>query len=474
MSDLINLSLTQVAKQLQQGQVTALEVTTAALERIKATEPDLNALITICDSALEQASQLDSDPQKKSLPLFGVPITLKDLIATQGVRTTAGSKILGDFKPFFDATVAARLKAAGAVLVGKNNLDEFAMGSSTESSAFGPTHNPLDLTRTPGGSSGGSAASVVAKQCYGSLGTDTGGSIRQPASFCGCVGLKPTYGRVSRYGVIAYGSSLDQVGPLTRTVEDAALMLQVIAGHDPKDSTSAPNPTENYLDFSQTNLQGITLGVVREFMDAGMDAGVNQVCQDSLAKAKDLGAKIVEISLPHATHEAIATYYILAMAEASSNLSRFDGIRYGYRVPNPESIEDLSSKSRSQGFGAEVQRRILLGTYVLSAGYYDAYYRKAAQVRNLIRQDYLQALTQCQALFMPISPTPAWKLGTNIDDPLKMYLMDIFTSSLNLAGLPGLAIPMGQTEHLPVGMQLVAEDFSEAKLLRLGKVLMHS
>ena len=471
MSDLIQTSLAEIRARLAGGDVTAEAVTKACLDRIAETEPSIHALITVREQALEEARALDAQGPDASKPLWGVPVTVKDAIVTKGTRTTAGSKILGGFNPFYDAFVVERLKEAGAVIVGKNNMDEFAMGSSTENSAFGPTRNPRDPERIPGGSSGGSAASVAANQCYASLGTDTGGSIRQPAALCGCVGLKPTYGRVSRYGVIAYGSSLDQVGPLTRTVEDAALVLSVIAGHDKRDSTSSPRPVDNYADFSRADLKGVRLGVPREFMAEGLDGPVAKACQDALDRARDLGAELVDVSLPHATRHAIAAYYIVAMAEASSNLSRFDGVRYGYRAADPKNLDDLYCRSRSEGFGQEVQRRILLGTYVLSAGYYDAYYKKAAQVRRLIRQDYLNALGSCDALFGPVSPVTAWKLGSIIDDPLKMYLMDIYTVSLNLAGLPGLSFPVGEADGLPVGMQLIGRDFVEAGILGIGNVL---
>ena len=471
MSDLIQASLAEIRARLAGGDVSAEAVAKACLDRIAETEPSIHALITVREQALEEARALDAQGPDASKPLWGVPVTVKDAIVTKGTRTTAGSKILGGFNPFYDAFVVERLKAAGAVIVGKNNMDEFAMGSSTENSAFGPTRNPRDPERIPGGSSGGSAASVAANQCYASLGTDTGGSIRQPAALCGCVGLKPPYGRVSRYGVIAYGSSLDQVGPLTRTVEDAALVLSVIAGHDKRDSTSSPRPVDGYADFSRSDLKGVRLGVPREFMAEGLDGPVAKACQDALARARDLGAELVDVSLPHATRHAIAAYYIVAMAEASSNLSRFDGVRYGYRAAEPKNLDDLYCRSRSEGFGQEVQRRILLGTYVLSAGYYDAYYKKAAQVRRLIRQDYLNALGSCDALFGPVSPVTAWKLGSIIDDPLKMYLMDIYTVSLNLAGLPGLSFPVGEADGLPVGMQLIGKDFDEAGILGIGNVL---
>ena len=472
MTELFKLSLSDIRARLGAGELSAEAVTQACLDRIAATEPELHALITVRqEKALEEARALDAQGPDPARPLWGVPVTVKDAIVTKGTRTTAGSRILGDFNPFYDAFVVERLKAAGAVIVGKNNMDEFAMGSSTENSAFGPTHNPWNPERIPGGSSGGSAASVAAGQCFASLGTDTGGSIRQPAALCGCVGFKPTYGRVSRYGVIAYGSSLDQVGPLTRTVEDAGLVLSVIAGHDQRDSTSSPLADKPCLATPRQELKGVRLGIPREFMGDGLDPQVAGACEEALKHARELGAELVDVSLPHATRHAIAAYYIVAMAEASSNLSRYDGVRYGHRTTGAANLDELYTRSRTEGFGQEVQRRILLGTYVLSAGYYDAYYRKAAQVRRLIRQDYLTALESCDALLAPVSPVPAWKIGSIIDDPLKMYLMDIFTVSLNLAGLPGLSFPVGLADGMPVGMQLIGRAFDEATLVALGAPL---
>lgn len=461
--ELYELTALELAQKLHSGEVTQQEAVEAARARIDAAQRSNNAFLTLTDPAPA------ADPSAS--PLAGVPMAYKDNICTRGVATTCASKILEGFVPCYDATVVERLTAAGAVSMGKLNMDEFAMGSTSETSHYGPVKNPWDLTRAAGGSSGGAAAAVAAGEVWYAIGSDTGGSIRQPAALCGCVGLKPTYGRVSRYGVIAYGSSLDQVGPLARTVEDAALVLSVIAGHDKRDSTSSPRPVDNYADFSRTDLKGVRLGVPREFMAEGLDGPVAKACQDALARARDLGAELVDVSLPHATRHAIAAYYIVAMAEASSNLSRFDGVRYGYRAAEPKNLDDLYCRSRSEGFGQEVQRRILLGTYVLSAGYYDAYYKKAAQVRRLIRQDYLNALGSCDALFGPVSPVTAWKLGSIIDDPLKMYLMDIYTVSLNLAGLPGLSFPVGEADGLPVGMQLIGKDFDEAGILGIGNVL---
>lgn len=476
MSDLLSSSLKTVRDRLAAREVSAEAVTRACLERIAATEPELHALITVREDALEEARTMDKAGPDAAKPLWGIPVTVKDALTTAGLRTTAGSLILEHFVPFYDAFAVQRLKEAGAVIVGKANMDEFAMGSSTENSAYGFTRNPRDPKAIPGGSSGGSAASVTALQCFASLGTDTGGSIRQPASHCGCVGLKPTYGRVSRYGLIAYGSSLDQIGPLTRTVEDAATVFGVIAGHDPRDATSSPLPVPTMAQLTaasqRQDLKGIRLGVPREFMHVeGLDLAVSNACEKALAVARDLGAELVEVSLPHATSHAIATYYIVAMAEASSNLARFDGIRYGHRTASPENLEDLYVRSRTEAFGAEVQRRILLGTYVLSAGYYDAYYRKAAEVRQLIRNDFAAAFESCHALIAPISPVPAWDIGAMVDDPLKTYLMDVFTASLNLAGLPGLAIPVGRAGKRPIGIQLMGREFDEAGLLSMGAAL---
>ncbi len=473
-------SLAAVRNKLAQGDVSAEEVSRAAMARMEATEPKIQALLALnTEKALEEAQRMDSAEQaaKKDLsnkPLWGIPITVKDAICTQGLTTTAGSKILHNFVPFYDATVVQKLRNAGAIILAKNNMDEFAMGSTTENSAFKATHNPWDVQRVPGGSSGGSAASVAAMQCYASLGTDTGGSIRQPAALCGCVGVKPTYGRVSRYGVIAYGSSLDQVGPLARTVEDCAIMLDVIAGHDPRDTTSASQqlPSFSKAVHSRQDLQGLKIGVPKEFFTEGLDGEVGDACTSALDTMKSLGAELVEVSLPH-TKASIATYYIVAMAEASSNLARFDGVRFGYRSEDAQNLADLYVHSRSEGFGKEAQRRIMLGTYVLSSGYYDAYFRKAAEVRHVIREDYRKALSTCDVICGPVSPTTAWKLGEMTENPLQMYLQDIYTLSLNLAGLPGLSLPvgLGKESKMPVGMQILGADFNEEILFAVGHVL---
>ncbi len=471
------LSLRAVRDALAQGDMSAESAVQACAARIEATEPKVQALLAQdLDNALEQARSMDAQGADASKPLWGVPVTVKDALCTKGLTTTAGSKILQNFVPFYDATVVQKLREAGAIILAKNNMDEFAMGSTTENSAYQKTTNPWDVQRVPGGSSGGSAASVAAMQCYASLGTDTGGSIRQPASLCGCVGIKPTYGRVSRYGVIAYGSSLDQVGPLARTVEDCALMLENIAGHDPRDTTSdpralAPQAYSSALNARQ-DLKGLRVGVPKEFFTEGLDAEVGDACTAALDTMKHLGAELVEVSLP-LTKASIATYYIVAMAEASSNLARFDGVRYGYRSDKSQDLASLYVQSRSEGFGKEVQRRIMLGTYVLSSGYYDAYFRKAAEVRHCIREDYRTALNQCDVICGPVSPVTAWELGHMGDNPLQMYLKDIYTLSLNLAGMPGLSLPvgLGKQSHMPVGMQILGDAFAEEKLFSVGHVL---
>ncbi len=463
--------LTSLRDALAQGTISAEEACKACLLRIENTDKELNALISLNAHALEEARALDKEGYDPKKALWGVPIAIKDCIATKGQPTRACSKILNDFIPFYDAHVVEALKEAGAIIIGKANMDEFAMGSTTENSAYGPSHNPHDTSRIPGGSSGGSAVTVASYQVFGALGSDTGGSIRQPAALCGCVGLKPTYGAVSRYGLIAYGSSLDQIGPLTRSVRDAALLFDCIAGPDQRDTTS--NPQAHKATFTQItekkDLTGTKIGIVENL--EGLDPAVQAVYQANIEKAKKLGASLVPISLPYANEHAIATYYIIAMAEASSNLARFDGVRYGKRTEQPEQLEDLYVRSRSEGFGEEVQRRILLGTYVLSSGYYDAYYKKAAQVRRLIQEDFLKAFEACDAILSPVSPVPAWPHGTNLDNPLQMYLLDIFTVSVNLAGLPAVSYPAGMAEHLPVGLQLIGAAFDEGTILRIANCL---
>lgn len=474
--DICSFSLGEVASSLQQRQLSAVEVTRACLARIEATEPAIGALLHVdAEGALGRAAELDARGPDPELPLWGVPVTVKDALSTRGIPTTAASRILENFVPVYDAFVVRRLREAGAILLGKANMDEFAMGSSTENSAFKTTRNPWDVNRVPGGSSGGSAASVAAGQCFASLGSDTGGSIRQPAAFCGCVGLKPTYGRVSRYGLFAFASSLDQVGPLTRTVDDCARVLTVIAGHDPRDTTSEPRPEENFtaaVRDAGDSLAGVRLGVPRDFFGEGLAEEVRVACEAALERARELGAELVDVRLP-STDIASATYYIIAMAEASSNLARYDGVRYGRRSPESGTLEELYVNSRSQGFGEEVKRRIMLGSYVLSSGYYDAYFRKAAQTRRLIRDAWHMALESCDAVCTPVAPVTAWPLGSHTADPLQAYLMDAYTIPVNLAGLPGLSLPvgLGRESRMPVGLQLIGKAFDEGGILRVGRVL---
>ncbi|GAB6887631.1 Asp-tRNA(Asn)/Glu-tRNA(Gln) amidotransferase subunit GatA [Desulfothermus okinawensis JCM 13304] len=465
----------EIRNMVLNGEVKVEEVVRAYLNRIDETEGKIDALLHVDrDGAIKTAREMDKkgpDPQKK---LWGIPIVVKDVLTTKGIPTTCASKILENFIPFYDSEVVRRIKAEGGIVIAKSNMDEFAMGSSTENSAFKKTKNPWDLKRVPGGSSGGSAAATSACQCPISIGTDTGGSIRQPAAFCGVVGLKPTYGRVSRFGLIAYGSSLDQAGPITRNVKDAALMLSVIAGKDEKDSTSSPNPTLDYLKEMEKikNLKGIKIGLPKEYWQEGLDIDIQKKSEEFFNLLKELGAQLKDISLPH-TKYAVATYYIIVMAEASSNLARYDGVRYGYRAKDAEELIDMYVKTRSEGFGFEVQRRIILGTYVLSAGYYDAYYKKAAQVRRLIRKDFLDAFSDCDLILTPVSPTLPFKLREKIDDPLKMYLADIFTTPLNLSGLPGISMPvgLGDDQKLPVGLQFIGPPFREDLLFGVSNVV---
>jgi aspartyl-tRNA(Asn)/glutamyl-tRNA(Gln) amidotransferase subunit A len=485
---LYQLSLSRARAGLLKKEFSALELARSCLGRIRATEPALNACISVLErEALECAARLDAAGPCPERPLWGLPLSLKDIICFKGAPTTCASKMLAGFRPFYDAEVAARLRGSGALILAKTNMDEFAMGSSTETSAFGRTLNPWDLGRVPGGSSGGSAAGVAAGQVCGSLGTDTGGSIRQPAGFCGCVGLKPTYGRVSRFGIVAYGSSFDQAGPLTRTVEDNARIFEVIAGPDAKDATSArldlhPGglPEQNFVRAAlegaarepEDSLKGVRIGLPREFWDAGLSPEVEKSSREFLAGLAAAGAELVEVSLPHQRY-AVAVYYIMASAEAGANLARFDGVRYGYRDPEAKELLDLYNASRSGGFGAEVRRRILLGAFVLSSGYYDAYYRKAARIRRLLREDFLRALEGCRALLAPIAVSVAWPLGYTEADPLLAYKMDLLTVTLNLVGLPGLALPvgLGAGTGLPVGLQIMGRAFDEAFLYRAGAAL---
>jgi aspartyl-tRNA(Asn)/glutamyl-tRNA(Gln) amidotransferase subunit A len=472
MTDLANLSLRAFADGLRRGDFTSEQVTRAALERIERVEPTVRAYLRVdAEGALEAARRADReapDPGKRP-PLWGAPLALKDNLCTRGVPTTCASRILERFVPPYDATVVARLRAAGAVFLGKTNLDEFAMGSSTENSAFGATRNPWDPATIPGGSSGGSAAAVAAGECLAALGSDTGGSIRQPAACCGVSGLKPTYGRVSRYGLVAFASSLDQIGPMARSVEDCAILLEAVAGHDPRDSTSVPEPAPPYARMlGDGRLDGLTVGLVREFFAAGLDADVERAVREAVRALEERGARVREVSLPHGKH-SVAVYYILATAEASSNLARYDGVKYGFRAEGARDLIEQYRRSRSEGFGAEVRRRIMLGTYALSSGYYDAYYRKAQQVRTLILNDFTAAFRDVDVLAGPTAPTAAFRIGEKSDDPLQMYLSDIFTISVNLAGVPGLSVPCGFTAAgLPIGLQLIGPAFGEPALLRVG------
>jgi aspartyl-tRNA(Asn)/glutamyl-tRNA(Gln) amidotransferase subunit A len=468
-SELNKLTIAEASAKLRSREITATQLTRDCLDRIAAAEPKLHAFLTVTEKeALEQARAADTRlAAGNAPPLCGIPLGIKDIYATKGVRTTCASRILETFVPPFDATVIERLRGEGAVFVGKTNMDEFAMGSSTENSAFGSTANPHDTARVAGGSSGGSAAAVAAHECLASLGTDTGGSIREPASFCGVVGIKPTYSRVSRFGVIAFASSLDQVGPFTKSVRDAAILLRTLAGKDVRDSTCSARPVPDYENALTGNVKGLRIGVPREYFVEGMQPEVEKSVRSALKNYESLGASTVEISMPH-TGYAIAAYYLLATAEASANLARYDGIRYGLRV-NAEDNIALYETTRAQGFGPEVKRRIMLGTFALSAGYYDAYYLKAQKVRTLIREDFERAFEKCDLIVTPVAPTTAFKIGEKMNDPLTMYLSDIFTISVNLAGLPGMAMPCGyDANNLPIGMQLIAPPFAEETILRAG------
>jgi aspartyl-tRNA(Asn)/glutamyl-tRNA(Gln) amidotransferase subunit A len=470
MNGVAELSARALAARLTAGDHAATDVCEDLLARIRDRNPALNAFRTVdADRVLARARALDADRQRNVPcgPLHGVPVALKDNLSTRGLLTTASSRILDGYVPPYDATVVARLEQAGAIVLGKTNLDEFAMGSSTENSAWGPSRNPWAADRAPGGSSGGSAAAVAARLCPVALGSDTGGSIRQPAALCGVVGLKPTYGRVSRYGLLAFASSLDQIGPLSRTAEDAALVLQVISGHDPLDSTSSSDPVPDLLANLGGTLAGTRIGVPRAFIADGVDPAVASAFEDALQLFRSRGASVRDIDLPHAAF-AIPVYYLIATAEASSNLARYDGVRYGFRASlgKDEGLQAMYDRTRDLGFGAEVKRRIMLGTYVLSAGYYDAYYLKAQQVRTLIRGDYERAFDQVDLVAMPTSPTPAFRLGEKTADPLQMYLADIFTVSANLAGLPAISIPCGfSADRLPIGLQLTGRMFDERSLV---------
>jgi aspartyl-tRNA(Asn)/glutamyl-tRNA(Gln) amidotransferase subunit A len=464
------LTIHELQRKLKDGSLTSVEITESVYRRIASVEEKVHSYITLMrETAIEQARAADRRIKEGTAgELTGIPIALKDVLCTEGVRTTCGSRTLEDFIPPYDATVVRKLKDAGAVFVGKTNMDEFAMGSSTETSRFGITKNPWDLERIPGGSSGGSAAAVAADECIASLGTDTGGSIRQPAALCGVVGLKPTYGRVSRFGLVAFASSLDQIGPITKDVEDCAIMMNAIAGHDTSDSTSVPKEVPDYRAYISRDIKGCTIGIPKEYFVEGVDPEIRVSIDTTIKILEGLGARCLDISLPH-TEYCIATYYIIAPSEASSNLARYDGVRYGFRAPNEENLLDMYRKTRSSGFGAEVKRRIMIGTYSLSSGYYDAYYKKASQVRALIRDDFDSAFTKCDVILTPATPTPAFRIGEKMDDPLQMYLYDIFTLSANLAGVPGISVPCGYTKGgLPMGVQFMANHFEEGKLLQIA------
>lgn len=466
--DIATLTICEAAAGLRSKAFSSVELTRAVLKAIEKKDADLDAYLSVdAVGALRQAEAADgARAAGQDCDLLGVPVAIKDLINVEGQPCTCASKQLEGYVSPYDATVSARLRQAGAVFTGRTNMDEFAMGSSTEGSAFKVTRNPHDLTRVPGGSSGGSAAAVAGGEAIAALGTDTGGSIRQPASFCGCVGLKPSYGRVSRYGVTAYASSLDQVGPMTKTVEDTAVLLQALAGCDPHDGTTPPFPVPDYRAALRGGLRGLKIGLPKEYYIEGTDPEVMACVRKAVDACAAAGAEIVEVSLPH-TEYAIAVYYIVATAEASANLARFDGVRYGHRAKNPESVFDLYAGSRAEGLGTEVKRRIILGTYVLSSGYYDAYYGRAQKVRTLVRKDYTDAFKMCDVLMTPVAPTAAYRIGEACNDPLKMYLGDIFTVPANLAGICGLSVPCGATSAgLPVGLQLLGPAFGEETILR--------
>ncbi|USZ48380.1 Asp-tRNA(Asn)/Glu-tRNA(Gln) amidotransferase subunit GatA [Halomonas sp. DN3] len=461
-------TLTEISQALDAGEISSRELTQDLLGRIDRLDGTLNSFVSVtADQALEAAEAADQARARgEAGRLTGVPLALKDIFCTQGVKTSCGSKMLDNFVAPYDATVVEKLKAAGTVSLGKTNMDEFAMGSSNESSFYGPVKNPWDLDAVPGGSSGGSAAAVAAGLVPAALGTDTGGSIRQPAAFCGITGLKPTYGRVSRYGMIAYASSLDQGGPMARSAEDCAHLLNVIAGHDVRDSTSVARGVPDYTEELSAPLSGLKIGLPKEYFGDGLDAGVNQAIREAIKVYESLGASVREVSLPHTAY-AIPAYYVIAPAEASSNLSRYDGVRFGHRCDNPEDLIDLYKRSRAEGFGEEVKRRILIGTHTLSEGFFDAYYKKAQQVRRLIRQDFLDAFEEVDVLMGPAAPTPAFDLGAQ-KDPVSMYLQDIYTIAVNLAGIPGISVPAGFAGKRPVGLQILGTHFAETRLLNVA------
>ncbi|HEY0349599.1 MAG TPA: Asp-tRNA(Asn)/Glu-tRNA(Gln) amidotransferase subunit GatA [Pyrinomonadaceae bacterium] len=464
----MNSDISNLRDSIARGDGTARAAVESSVDAAESLNDSLNAFLQIDrDGALQRADEIDQSSNKDSLPLAGIPIAIKDNICVRGMQASCGSRILGPYHPPYNATAIERLIKAGGVIIGKTNCDEFAMGSSNENSAFGPVKNPWDLSRVPGGSSGGSAAAVAAGIVPAALGSDTGGSVRQPAALCGVIGFKPTYGRISRYGLVAFGSSLDQIGVFARTTRDAAAVLQVIAGRDSHDATTADVPTPKYIGETEKNLvKGFRLGVPRALLGEGLDEEVRAAIEKAIDTYRDLGAEIVDIDLPHANF-AIAVYYIIATAEASSNLARYDGVRYGFRAEDAPGLRDMYRKTRDQGFGAEVKRRIMLGTYVLSAGYYDAYYLKAQKVRALLRQDFANAFKRCDLILTPTTPTPAFRFGEKVDDPLAMYLNDIYTVTANLSGVPGISVPCGlSSEGLPIGLQLLGPYWSESTLFR--------
>jgi aspartyl-tRNA(Asn)/glutamyl-tRNA(Gln) amidotransferase subunit A len=462
-------TIAELSKDLADKKISSVELTQQFLDRIERFDKSLNSFITVtADLALAEAKNADEMRAKgQAGPLTGIPFAQKDIFCTQGVKTSCGSKMLDNYISPYDATVVKQFKKAGTVLLGKTNMDEFAMGSSNETSYYGPVKNPWNLETVAGGSSGGSAAAVAAYLTPAATGTDTGGSIRQPASLCGISGLKPTYGRVSRYGMIAYASSLDQGGPMARTAEDIALLMNTMAGFDTNDSTSIDYPVPDYTSTLNDSMKGLRIGLPKEFFGAGLDKGVEEAIQTAIKEYEKLGATIHEISLPHSSL-SIPAYYVIAPAECSSNLARYDGVRFGHRCKEPKDLEDLYKRSRSEGFGSEVMRRIMIGTYALSAGYYDAYYLKAQKIRGLIREDFSNAFDNVDVIMGPTSPTPAFKIGSKTDDPISMYLSDIYTIAVNLAGLPGMSIPAGFVNDLPVGLQLIGDIFQEPRLLNIA------
>ena len=469
MSELWQLSVTRASQLLADREVSSVELTESLLQRIADVDGRLSSYITVtADAARQQAEAADRRiAAGEAGPLTGIPMQIKDLLCTDGIPTTCASRMLAEYVPVYDATAVARLRQEGAVLLGKGNMDEFGMGSSTENSAFFPTRNPWDIQKVPGGSSGGSAAAVAAGMAIFALGTDTGGSIRQPASFCGITGLKPTYGRVSRYGLVAYASSLDQIGPLAQDAADCAIILQAIAGHDPHDATSLPDPVPDYAAGFNGDLMGLRLGVPREYFAEGMDAGVREAVTSAIDQLAALGAEIREVSLP-TTEYALACYYIIAPSECSANLARYDGVKYGYSHQGDGDMWEAMERTRQHGFGPEVKRRVMLGAFALSSGYYDAYYHKAQQARTLIREDFTRAFEQVDALVAPVSPVVAFPIGERSEDPVRMYLVDVYTLPVNIAGLPAMSVPCGFSDGLPVGLQLIGPHLAEARLLNIA------